>query len=80
MEYLIIGLAVAFNLLIVLWKFQKGRILDAIIDGSLLVLVAMVFSGTYGALVVGTVGSAVVSLYLLVNPPKWKPRGNIQRT
>lgn len=78
MEYLIIGLAVAFNLLVVIWKFQHNRILDALIDGSLLVLVAIVFSGTYGALVVGTVGSAVVSIYLLFNPPKWRPRGHFK--
>lgn len=77
MEYLIIGLAVAFNILIILWKFQhkdadgnSDRVLDAILDMSLLGIVTIVFSGSYGALVVGTVASAVVSLYLLVNKPQ----------
>lgn len=70
MEYLVIGVAVAFNLLVVLWKFKKQRMLDAAIDGSLLVAVAIVFSGSYGALVVGTVASAVVSVYLLISPIK----------
>lgn len=70
MEYLVIGIAVAFNLLIVLWKFKKERILDASVDATLLILVAIVFSGSYGALVIGTVASAVVSVYLLISPIK----------
>lgn len=71
MEYLIIGLAVAFNVIVILWKFQKERILDGIIDASLLILVAAVFSGSYGALVVGTIASAIISGYLLINTPKF---------
>jgi len=70
MELLIMGLAVSFNIVIILWKFSKDRIADAILDGAILAIVTYVFSGTYSALVVGTIASCVVSLYLLINPPK----------
>lgn len=69
MMYLIIGLAVSFNVIIIMWKFGKGRFLDSFIDGICLILVTIVFSGTYGALVVGTVASAVISIYLLIKQP-----------
>ena len=69
MMYLIIGLAVSFNVIIIMWKFGKGRFLDSVIDAACLILVTTVFSGTYGALVVGTVASAVISVYLLIKQP-----------
>lgn len=71
MEYLIIGIAVFFNIAIIKWKFDKGRTTDASVDATLLVLVTVVFSGSYGALVVGTIASALISLYLLISPPKF---------
>ena len=70
MELLIMGLAVSFNIIIILWKFSKDRIADAVLDASILATVTFVFSGTYSALVVGTIASCVVSIYLLINPPK----------
>lgn len=68
MTLLIIGVAVAFNLLIVLWKFQNRPLIDAIVDASLLILVAMVFSVSTAALTVGTIGSFIVSVYLIFKP------------
>lgn len=70
MEYILIGITVFFNIAIIMWKFERNRYADASLDTALLVLVALLFSGSYGALVVGTVASALVSLYLLVSPPK----------
>ena len=70
MEYILIGITVFFNIAIIMWKFEKHRYADASLDATLLVLVALLFSGSYGALVVGTVASALVSLYLLISPPK----------
>lgn len=64
----LVGLAVAFNILIVIWKLTNNRKFDGFIDGTLLVLVAIVFSGSQGALVIGTIGSMIVSLYLLIKP------------
>ena len=69
MGYLIIGLAVAFNMLIIKVKLERKRYEDALFDGLCLTLVTVVFSGSYGGLVVGAVASAIVSLYLLASPP-----------
>jgi len=66
--YVIMGLAVAFNILIVLWKLTHKRILDGFVDGALLVVVAMIFSASLGALMMGTVGSFIVSVYLYFCP------------
>ena len=69
MEFLVIGLAVAFNCIIIKEKFQRGRIEDGAFDLILLVVITLVFSGTYGALVVGTIASAFISLYFMASPP-----------
>jgi len=69
MALLIIGLAVSLNLIIILIKFNRRRFLDGVLDASLLVIVAIVFGGSFNALVVGTVASTVVSVYLWCSPP-----------
>ena len=71
MEFLIIGIAVFFNLAVVKWKIDKTRYTDAGLDFAALAVLTYFFSGSYGALVVGTIGSALFSLYLLISPPKW---------
>lgn len=71
MELLIIGLAVAANLIIVLRKAQAGQYMNALIDGTLLALVAVFFSVSTAALIIGTIGSLVVSLYLIKYPIKF---------
>jgi hypothetical protein len=68
MELIIIGLAVAVNLIIVLRKAQSGQYLNALIDGTLLGLVAVFFSVSTAALIIGTIGSLIVSLYLIKFP------------
>jgi len=65
------GIALSFNILVVLWKFQHNRPLDAALDASLLVLVALIFSASTATLIIGTIGSALVSLYLLINPVRF---------
>lgn len=70
MEYILIGIAVFFNIVVILWKIDRARYSNATLDAALLVTVAIVFSGSYGALVVGTVASALVSVYLFISPPK----------
>ena len=70
MEYLIIGVAVFFNIAIIKWKYDRRRYADAGLDAALMWGVMFLFSGSYGALVIGTVASALVSIYLLISPPK----------
>lgn len=69
MEFILIGLAVAANVLFVLFKYERKRYADATLDLILLIVIAMLFSGSYGALVVGTIASLIVSIYLYANPP-----------
>jgi hypothetical protein len=70
LEFAIIGIAVFFNIAVIKWKYDKGRFADATLDFACLVAVSILFSGSYAALVVGTISSALVSIYLLISPPK----------
>ena len=70
MEAFIMGLATAFNILIIFRKIEKKRYQDAFFDGSLLVTLTLVFGGSLGGMLVATVASAIISLYFLWNPPK----------
>lgn len=69
---LAMGVAAAFNVIIIKWKLENSRISDALLDASVLVILALVFGGTLGGMVIATVSSAIVSLYLLAFPPKVK--------
>lgn len=59
------------NVLIIKWKAEKKRYEDAAFDAALLILLSWVFSGSYGGLVVATISSAIISLYLIASPPKF---------
>lgn len=70
MEYFIIGIAVAFNFLVIKYKFEKKRIADGLLDVSLLAIISFLFAGSFGGLVVATVASAIISGILFIFPPK----------
>lgn len=72
MEFILVGVAVFFNIAFIKWKIDRARHADALLDSALLVAVAILFSGSYGALVVGTIASALISLYLYFSPPMYK--------
>jgi hypothetical protein len=65
-----IGIAVAFNFIIILVKMSRQRFADAALDALFLGGVSYLFSGSFNALTVGTIASAIVSIYLLAFPPK----------
>ena len=67
---LMAGIAMSFNLIIILVKLQKGDTTNAIIDASVLGVIMWLFSGSLGALVIGAVASAIFSMYLLAKPVK----------
>ena len=71
LAYLIMGLAAAFNIIIIKWKIENSRYADAALDGFILIIFTIVFGGTLGGMVIATVGAAIVSMYLLVFPPKF---------
>lgn len=72
MEFIFIGIAVFFNVAIIKWKFDRRRNADALLDSALMIGIIILFSGSYGALVVGTIASALISVFLLISPPKLK--------
>jgi len=69
MEFLVIGVAVAFNFLIIKVKFEKRRLADATLDLLLLAVISFLFAGSFGGLVVATVASAIISVFLYFFPP-----------
>jgi hypothetical protein len=71
MEFLLIGLATAINVIIVKMKFERKRWEDATFDLGLLILITIVFGGSYAGLVVGTIASMVISIYLYASPPQF---------
>lgn len=71
MEFLVIGIVTALNLIFIKMKFEKHRYEDGIFDLAILALLTVVFGGSYGGLVVGTVASLVISIYFYANPPKF---------
>lgn len=68
--FLVIGIAVAFNFLVIKAKFEHNRYSDAALDLILLVIISFLFAGSFGGLVVATVASAIISVYLYFYPPK----------
>ena len=67
---ILIGIAVAFNMLVIKYKFEKGRWADGGLDFFLLVVLSFLFMGSYAGLVVATIASAIISIYLYIFPPK----------
>lgn len=70
MEYLIIGIATAFNLIVLKWKFEKKRYEDMLLDVMALGALSWMFGGTLGGMIVAMIASAIISFYLFLYPPK----------
>ena len=71
MEFIIIGVVTALNFLFIKKKFDLKRYEDAVFDLLLLVAILFIFSGSYGALVVGMVASLIISISFYASPPKF---------
>jgi hypothetical protein len=69
MEAVIIAIAAAFNLLIIKWKVEHHRYQDAILDTILLVILSSVFANSLGGMIIATISSFMISIYLLFSPP-----------
>ena len=65
---LLIGVATAFNFIVVLFKVRRGRYFDAAIDTSLTALMGLMFAGSLGGMSIAMVSSFLLSLYLWFNP------------
>ena len=76
----IMGLATAFNILIIFKKIEMKRHQDAFFDASLLVILTIVFGGSLGGMMVATVASAIISFYFLFNEPKLFPKSTTEKS
>ena len=68
MEFIILGIVVCFNFMVVLRKLRLARFTDACVDIGLCLFLSFLFSGSYAGLVVANVASFLISLYLFKNP------------
>ena len=71
MYLLAVGIAVALNLIFIKFKVERKRYEDAALDAIILIGIGYLFSGSFDALVVGTIASMFVSIYLFIFPPKF---------
>jgi len=69
MEFLILGIVVASNILIIKIKFDKKRYEDGIFDSIILAVITTLSSGSFPALMVGAIASFFVSMFFLASPP-----------
>lgn len=69
MEFLVLGIVVAINFIVVKMKLDRKRWEDAIFDVIILLIIMALFSGSYAGLVVGSVASLFISLYFFASPP-----------
>ncbi len=72
MLILIMGIAAAFNFMILIWKLKHGRLADFLLDCFCMICICSLFAGGLTILCVGMVASALISLYLLIRPFKVK--------
>ncbi len=74
-----VAISTLLNVVFIKIKVDKKRYLDASVDLGLLILVFIVFKGSFGALATGTVSSMLISIYLWFSPPS-KARNNKIKT
>ena len=67
----IVGLATAFNFMIIKWKAEHERYLDLTIDIAVLASVSWLFSGSAVGIAIAMIASCVTSIFLLIYPPKF---------
>ena len=71
MEAAVIGIATAFNFIVILFKFKRHRYEDACFDLVIFIVISYMFAGTISGMSVGMVASAIVSIWLWFDPPKF---------
>ena len=71
MEFLVLGIVVAINFIIIKMKLTRKRWEDAIFDVIMLLIIMALFSGSYAGLIVGSVASLFISLYFFASPPEF---------
>lgn len=67
----IMGLITFFDFAILKWKFEHKRYGDFALDLGMLFIVLNFFHGSIALTLVGMVAQFVMSIYLLIFPPKF---------
>ena len=70
MQLLILGVFTAFNFLILKIKLENKRIADFLFDLGSFIVLTMIFGGTLGGMVIAMVAGFIISITLLIFPPK----------
>ena len=71
MEFLLVGIVSALNLIVIIQKFKRGRIENGIFDTVLFTLLSLMFSGSYGGMIIAMISSLIISIYLWFSPPEF---------
>lgn len=71
MEYLVLGLVVAVNFIVIKIKLAKNRWEDSLFDFLLLITLMILFSGSFSGLIVSSIASLFISLYFFASPPQF---------
>jgi hypothetical protein len=53
------------------WKADHERWADLTVDVAVLAALSYLFGGTMGGVIIAMCAGAMMSIYLLINPPKW---------
>ena len=67
---IVAGIATFGNIWAIKFKLENERYADAFLDGLVLGVLGWLFSGTISGLAIATIASAIMSVALLVSPPK----------
>jgi hypothetical protein len=65
------ALATFLNFAIIKWKLEHNRYLDSTIDIGVFSVSSYMFMGTITGLSISMIASALMSIYLLISPPKF---------
>lgn len=68
---LTMGVVTFFNLMILKYKFEKGRTGDLILDICTIITLTYIFGSTITGMLVAMIASACMSIYLWFCPPKF---------
>ena len=72
MEYLFIGIAMFFNIVVLKIKFDMDAYASFTLDIIVFFLLSYLLGKSLGGMIIATISSALFSIFLLVSPVKFK--------
>lgn len=71
MSFLLLGIAMGFNVIIVVVKFKSKQYANGFLDIGVFTILTLILGSTLGGMVIATISSAIFSLYLLISPVRF---------